>query len=65
LGGLSRELAGTPGAGPVVVETLMRRLANALQSDVPGLAPLLCEELARYAVALWFVDCPLYFPAAA
>jgi hypothetical protein len=65
LGGLSRELAGTPGAGPVVVETLMRRLATALQADAPGLSPLLCEELARYAVALWFVDCPLYFPAAA
>jgi len=65
LRGLSRELAGTPGAGPVAVETLMRRLADALHRDAPGLAPLLCEELARYAVSQWFVDCPLYFPVAA
>jgi hypothetical protein len=65
LRGLSRELAGTPGGGPVVVETLMRRLANSLQADAPALTPLLCEELARCAVAQWFVDCPLYFPAAA
>jgi hypothetical protein len=63
--GLSRELAGTPGGGTVVVETLMRRLASALQGDAPALSPLLCEELARYAIAQWLVDCPLFFPVAA
>lgn len=62
LRGLAREMAGTAGAGPVVVETLMRRLAQSLHGDVPGLSQLLCEELARFAVALWFVQCPLYFP---
>jgi hypothetical protein len=65
LRGLARELAGTPGAGPVVVQTLMRRLADGVYTDAPGLAPLLCEELARYAVALWFVECPVYFRVAA
>ena len=65
LRGLAREFVGTPGDGPVVIETLTRRLADSLQTDAPGLSSILCEELARYAVALWFVDCPLYFAATA
>jgi hypothetical protein len=65
LNGLHRELEGTPGAGPTVIETLLRRLQGELERDAPGLSPMMYEELARYAVALWFVECPLYFPAAA
>ena len=44
-------MARTAGGGLVVVETLMRRLESALGADVPALSPLLCEELARYAIA--------------
>ncbi|SER36682.1 hypothetical protein [Microlunatus flavus] len=65
LRGLARELEGTLGAGPVVIDTLQRRLEQNLQQDAPGLSPVLCHELARYAIALWLVECPLYFPAAA
>lgn len=63
--GIDRELMGTAGAGPQLVEQLLQRLAANLQTDAPGLGSLLCEEIARYAVAEWFVDCPLYFPEAA
>lgn len=63
LTGLPRELPGTPGAGPVVVETIIRRLADGLGSDAPSLMPVFREELARHAVATWLVDCPLYFQA--
>jgi len=62
LNGLPVELLGTPGGGPVVVQTLLRRLTEDLRHDAPGLEPVLCEELAQYAIAHWFVDCPLYFP---
>lgn len=62
LNGLPIELLGTPGAGPVVIQTLLRRLTEDLQRDAPGLDAVLCEELAQYAIALWFVECPLYFP---
>jgi hypothetical protein len=51
--------------GPVVVQTLLRRLAEDLRRDVPGLDAVLCEEIAQYAIAQWFVDCPLYFPVPA
>lgn len=64
LNGLPVELLGTAG-GPVVVQTLLRRLTEDLQRDVPGLDAVLCEELAHYAIAQWFVDCPLYFPVPA
>lgn len=65
LNGLPVELLGTPGGGPVVVQTLLRRLTEDLRRDVPGLDAVLCEELAQYALAQWFVDCPLYFPVPA
>jgi hypothetical protein len=62
LRGLGRELPGVEGSGPVVIETLLRRLSDNLHADAPALHQLLCDELARFAVALWFVQCPLYFP---
>lgn len=63
LQGLSREMEGTEGKAPVIVETLVRRLAEALGTDAPSLGPLLAEELARGAVGQWFVQCPLSFPS--
>lgn len=65
LNGLPVELLGTPGGGPVVVQTLLRRITEDLHGDAPGLSPVLCEELAQYAIAQWFIDCPLYFPVPA
>lgn len=65
LNSLPIELLGTPGRGPVVINTLMRRLADALHADAPSLSAVLCEDLAQHAIALWFVDCPLYFPESA
>lgn len=62
LRGLGRELPGVEGSGPVVIETLLRRLSDNLHADAPALHQLLCDELARFAVAQWFVQCPLYFP---
>jgi hypothetical protein len=65
LNSLPIDLIGTPGRGPVVINTLMRRLADALHADAPSLSAVLCEDLAQHAIAQWFVDCPLYFPESA
>lgn len=58
---LTRLAAGSPGTGPEMVTSLTGKLAEDLRSSAPTLSPILCEELARYFVAAWFVECPLRF----
>lgn len=42
-------------------EDLVKRLADGLSADVPQLARIACEELARHYVAGWWVECPLRY----
>jgi len=58
---LTRISMGSPGSGPEMVNSLTTRLAGDFHSAAPSLSTLLCEELARYFVAAWFVECPLRF----
>jgi hypothetical protein len=57
---ITRRLA--DGAGdPADLEDLAQQLAQNLSVDIPALAPVACEELARHYVASWLIDCPLRF----
>jgi hypothetical protein len=56
---LTRIMAGTSGSGPEAVEALTKRLAENFEKVAPGFSEALCEDLARYFVAAWFIDCPL------
>jgi hypothetical protein len=50
--------------GPTDLDDLVRQLADNFMRDVPALAPLACEELARHYVASWLIDCPLQIQGA-
>lgn len=60
LRGLTRRMLG--GAGGISdVQTLEDSLRLDIQSAAPSLKPSMVDDLARYFVAKWFVDCPLRF----
>lgn len=61
LGTLTMTVSGMRDPGPEVMATLVRRLADGLQVDAPGISSVLCEQLAWYAVAEWLIKCPLRF----
>ncbi|GAB3214238.1 hypothetical protein GCM10027294_52960 [Marinactinospora endophytica] len=62
---LTMTVSGMERPGTEVIDTLVRRLAEDLKKDAPGLARLLCEEIAWHAVSSWLVRCPLRFRRAA
>jgi hypothetical protein len=46
-------------------EALVRQLSDGFAADIPELARIACDELARHYVATWWVECPLRYRAAA
>lgn len=50
--------------GPSGVQALTDRFSSRLQ-EIPGLPSSTCDELARFFVAKWWVDCPLNFRVSA
>lgn len=48
----------------VVVKTIRRDLAKIINDRLPQLGADLCERLARFYVASWWIECPLHFEAA-
>lgn len=62
---LTMTVSGMEKPGTEVVETLVRRLADGLKNDAPGLSRVLCEEIAWHAVSSWLIRCPLRFRRAA
>ncbi|WP_157881498.1 hypothetical protein [Streptomyces phaeochromogenes] len=61
LGTLTMTVSGMREPGPEVMASLVRRIAEGLQKDAPGISSVLCEQLAWYAVAEWLIKCPLRF----
>ncbi|AYF28834.1 hypothetical protein CSH63_15490 [Micromonospora tulbaghiae] len=51
--------------GPSDLIDLIEQLTSSFSRDVPALAPLACDELARHYVASWLIDCPLRFRSTA
>ena len=60
---LTQHLAGGTG-GLTDLRTLVRELSAQFASDIPALAPVACDDLAHYYMAVWWISCPLRFRAA-
>jgi hypothetical protein len=58
---LTMTLAASSDTGMPMVATLVRQLAEGFAADSPTLHPLLCEDLAWFAIATWLIECPLRF----
>lgn len=61
---ITRRLASSDG-GPSDLNQLQQQLTDSLSRDVPALAPIACEDLARHYIAAWLIQCPLRLRAAA
>lgn len=48
----------------IVVKTIRSELSAVLKSRLPQLGEDLCERLARYYLASWWIECPLQFEVA-
>lgn len=58
LRGLGRRLIFEPNVNE---DQLIGDLIRSLQQDLPELASIHCEELARYYFASWWIDCPMRY----
>lgn len=61
--GLASSIAESDDRPLIVVKSIRQQLVALLSSRLPHLGSDLCERLARYYVASWWIECPLQFEA--